>query len=453
MPLPPCVGRDGHAPVYLCLLKCDCTDFLLTDDVEFPPLGPPNRQQSLDLRHSNDLRQSTPPVPPGFESKQASRAGSISESRHSTPTVPPGLTKPPTAVPQDLEISSRPSSRASLKRTTSSQIQPALPLKPTTPSRTGTPTPAKEVRKEEEIETPTRVPKTSERTQAAPVEEQTVKGAEQSKTEEPQQIELQSTKQTARPAAATHAPTAVQPAAKGRAIVETNQTKAVPVTPTKPEAKPDTQRRKAPGKLDIAAATKHETREATTSTSTEADGGSRIQSAVAQTPSTVSKPASPSISSPAAKPAPKTIRVVQTPKAETPPGTTVSTPKELQQAPITKLPSRQPSVGSINLPGTPSSEQVSISDNISMTSTSQSRANSPPPSATPSGKVGSALVKPKTKAQLKRERQERAKALEAEKVEKAKTEEVVSNAIDDEPAQEAILSRKKKAKKEKEPKG
>jgi CCR4-NOT transcription complex subunit 4 len=124
----------------------------LTDDADFPPLGPPSRQQSLDLRHASDFRQSTPPVPPGFESKHASRSGSVSvsvsvsvsESRNSTPTVPPGLTKPLTAVPQDLEGGSRPSSRASLKSTANSQIQPALPLRPATPLRVATPTPSKQ---------------------------------------------------------------------------------------------------------------------------------------------------------------------------------------------------------------------------------------------------------------------------------------------------------------------
>lgn len=86
-----------------------------------------------------------------------------------------------------------------------------------------------------------------------------------------------------------------------------------------------------------------------------------------------------------------------------------------------------------------------MSDNISLTSTSQSRANSPPP---PTSKVGSAPVRTKTKNQLKKERQERAKALEEEK---AKIEEAVKPPTE-EPAQEAILSRKKKAKKEKESK-
>ena len=111
-----------------------------------------------------------------------------------------------------------------------------------------------------------------------------------------------------------------------------------------------------------------------------------------------------------------------------------------------KLPSRQPSVASVTIPGTPMSEQVSISDNVSMASTSQSRTNSPPPTAG-NGRVGSAPVRNKTKNQMKKERQERAKAMEEQK---SKVEEV-TKAIEEGPAQEAIVSRKKKTKKEKEP--
>ena len=418
----------------------------LTDDADFPPLGPPSRQQSLDLRHANDFRQSTPPVPPGFESKHASRSGSVSESRNSTPTVPPGLSKPLTAIPQDLEGGSRPSSRASLKRTASSQIQPALPLRPVTPLRVATPTPSKQVKKDEEVETPTRARKASEKAEDAPIQEQTVKPTEPIKAVEGQNEKPQSTKPDAVAAVAEPTPAAVESAAKVQAPPSLNEIKGIPVTPTKfDQPKPDTQRRKAPGKLDIAAATKDITG-ALSSAPAESSDQAKEQPVVAQTPSAASKPESPAISSPAVKAAPKTLRVVQTPKTETPPGPTIATPKE-PQPPVTKLPSRQPSVASINLPGTPSSEQVSISDNLSVTSTSQSRANSPPPGAVPAGKVGSAPVRPKTKSQLKKERQDRAKAVEAEK------KDDISKAIEEETAQEAIVSRKKKEKKAKEPKG
>ena len=235
---------------------------------------------------------------------------------------------------------------------------------------------------------------------------------------------------------------AVQPSGKGPAPVQSSNAKVTPVTPNKPEPiKTDTQKRKHPGKLDIAAAVKQdEAVDALSPTPGEAEKRN-----ISQVQSASSQPESPIAASPAVKSAPRTLRVVPTPKAETPPTAPFATPKEPSPA-ATKLPSRQPSVASVNLPGTPSSEPISISDTISMTSTSQSRANSPPPPSGPS-KVGSAPVRAKTKNQMKKERQERAKAIEEEK---STVEEVVNPAAD-EPAQEAIVSRKKKAKRAKEP--
>lgn len=77
-----------------------------------------------------------------------------------------------------------------------------------------------------------------------------------------------------------------------------------------------------------------------------------------------------------------------------------------------------------------------MSDNISLTSTSISRANSPPPS-----KVGSAPVRQVTKSQQKKERQARAKQAEV----LTKTEEPAPKV---EEVQAPIVGRKKKTKKE-----
>lgn len=203
------------------------------------------------------------------------------------------------------------------------------------------------------------------------------------------------------------------------------------------------QNRKHPGKLDITAAvSQKEQQPPASSTATPVDNAtsSKAARASSQTAPLTRLPESPAVSSPAVKTA-RTLRVVQTPKAETPPAAAFPS---LPSVAAHKLPSRQPSVASITLPGTPSSEHVSMSDNISMTSTSQSRANSPPPTGS---KVGAAPVRTKTKSQMKKERQERAKALEEEKV---KTEEVVKP-VTEESTHEAIVSRKKKTKKEKEP--
>ena len=101
-----------------------------------------------------------------------------------------------------------------------------------------------------------------------------------------------------------------------------------------------------------------------------------------------------------------------------------------------KQASPQPSITSLDRPGSPASER--FSDNMSFASATLSRANSPPPS-----KVGSAPVRQFTKNQQKKERQARAKqAGEASKIEElpAKVEE---------PMQAPIIGRKKKAKKEK----
>jgi CCR4-NOT transcription complex subunit 4 len=432
------------------------------------------------------------------------------ESGRATPSVPPGLTKPIasaavegevkaadsgkaaaevlevskngagsvlTAVPADLEgLGSRPSSRASLRKV-SSHVVPAVPLRPATPTFTpgkiATPrlTVKEVVKVGDEGETPTKASHSAaedESTKPAkevsvPEKEVTVQ-AESAAEDLPKEQQADVTasskaKAAAPPSAPTQksVPKGMQPAAKGQATVQASSAKAAPVTPSKPDReKNDLQKRKQPpGKLDIAAAVNKEG-EASSAKVTE----SVVQSRDVPPASATSKPESPSVASPAVKLAPKTLRVVATPKTETPPAG-VTTPKEpvppipaAATAP-TKLPSRQPSVASINPPGTPSSEQVSISDNLSMASTSQSRANSPPPSATTptaagSSKVGSAPVRAKTKSQLKKERQERAKAIEEEKP--TKEEEPVAKAVPEEPAQEAIVSRKKKTKREKEPK-
>jgi CCR4-NOT transcription complex subunit 4 len=226
--------------------------------------------------------------------------------------------------------------------------------------------------------------------------------------------------------------------------------KPTTAAPAKIDGKSDASKRKHPGKLDIAAAVEKQAQTISSNaatTTTPADVGTPIKQLrnLSQPPSSL--PASPNVSvpSPAFKTAPRTLRVVQTPKAEVQPVVqSVSTPPVAANS---KMPSRKPSVASMNLPGTPSSEHVSMSDNMSMTSASVSRANSPPPPGV--SRVGSAPIREKTKSQQKKDRQERAKAKEEE--DKAKLL-MGGNVIAEEPAQEAIVSRKKKEKKEKAPK-
>ncbi len=104
--------------------------------------------------------------------------------------------------------------------------------------------------------------------------------------------------------------------------------------------------------------------------------------------------------------------------------------------------SRRPSITSLTRPETPISEKVS--DNLSYTSASISRTNSPPPS-----KIGSAPTRRVTKSQQKKERQGRAKKAGEEASQK---EEPVLRS--EEPVVQApIVGRKKKTKKTKEKTG
>lgn len=426
----------------------ELTNVFIAEDDPFPPLRAPTRQHSIASRYSYDQsRTSTPPVPPGFEAHVAN------ENRRSTPSVPPGLSRP-TALP-DLEESvsrptSRPSSRVSVKRRTS-QILPALPLLPSTPSRVVTPSKpdAKDgPEKTEVVETPTkslRIATPSDLKAAIPIEEHDVKDPaaivdHPAKTNTEDNVKSEKNAPVTRqrdPAKAGN----VSKKSTGKAAAEDTSIKDGVVE------KKDSQKRKHPGKLDITAAINGNERANSDEPSAPADvaGGtrsSRISSGA--TPVTTSTKLSESpMPSPAIKAPLRTLRVVQTPKTEGPSAAGFSAPS-MAAAVLHKTPSRQPSVSSIHPPGTPSSEHISMSDNISMASTSQSRANSPPPLGS---KVGSAPVRAKTKSQQKKDRQERAKALEEEK---AKVEE--ASKAPEEPVIEALVSRKKKSKREKEPK-
>ncbi|KAK4984838.1 transcriptional repressor general negative regulator of transcription subunit 4 [Elasticomyces elasticus] len=206
--------------------------------------------------------------------------------------------------------------------------------------------------------------------------------------------------------------------------------------------KAETSKRKHPGKLDITAAISkkedpHTVSASATSLKNEMLG--KNLRATSLTPSSISRPASPGAAtdSPAKRTGPRTLRVVQTPKAEIPPLLPLNAPP-LPTHSVVKLQSRRHSIASINPPETPSSEH--LSDNVSLTSTSVSRASSPPP---PGSKIGSAPVRTKTKSQLKKERQERAKTIEEEQ---SRVDDPVETPIEG-PVQEAITGRKKKTKK------
>lgn len=420
-------------------------DHSLVTDEEFPPLGP-RRQASISSippgLQAGASRRSTPTLPPGLEESIQSRRG--------TPTVSSSLAQSiadddklvalqkPSALPVLEPIGSRPSSRASLRRAISSQIVPALPLRAATPakigSQPGTParlmsrpaSPLQTPKPVESHETPTK--KGKGRAIGDHIGESLVRDA------------VTSTGEKLKGRMTDLAPP--QSPVTAKKAVNTHVDAATESKPTDRDGTTGDVRRKHPGKLDITAAVKQqeELAAATSTSSAEAEVQSMAKRIASQTASASSVPESPVVaSSPLSKPALRTIRLVQTPKAETPsPVVPAILPTPLSK----KLPSRQPSVASMNVPGTPGSEHISTSDNISITSTTQSRANTPPPAVS---KVGSAPVRTKTKSQLKKERQERAKAL----LEETQVE-VATTAGAEEPAQEAIVARKKKTRKEKE---
>lgn len=194
-----------------------------------------------------------------------------------------------------------------------------------------------------------------------------------------------------------------------------------------------TDKKSRPEKLDIAAAKGQSettvdvgnvnTGAAKASTKDKAEGSNVIEPTEAATPATTVLQAS--ATSAIRQSQPRAVRVPPTSKAET------SSPG---MGPSSKQASRRPSLTSSHPPGTPADEKMS--DNVSLTSTSMSRANSPPPS-----KVGSAPVRQVTKSQQKKERQARAKQAEG----LAKAEEPAPKI---EEVQAPIIGRKKKTKKE-----
>lgn len=216
--------------------------------------------------------------------------------------------------------------------------------------------------------------------------------------------------------------------------VQTDLTKAV-ASPSAPEtpfdAVPTPKSKKSDKKpmpvLNIAAATK-----AAAAATKKSNPSSAATSAVDK-PDDPAFPALPtpggaSVSSPATR-GPKTLRVVGTPKAETPPI-------------ISAAPSAPPTIrhaySGLQRPETPgSSENVSDSASIISASVSASRTNSPPPIS----RIGSAAVRTTTKSQQRKARKDATKKEAAAIAVAPKVEPEVEIA--------PIMGRKKKQKKEK----
>jgi hypothetical protein len=372
----------------------------------------------------------------------------VESPRRATPSIPPGFSAPAevksiTKEPQPIPMS----------RKASSTITPAVPVVPATPAQAQMGTPTKTKKGKQAVVLPEDSPgvDSSATNAAVPVAPTTpartsrkpsIKAAEtpKKKSVEP----LPSGQKENSPASTT---TPVKATPKGRAISRKGE--GLPESSPRKDAKdvpqpstPTSSKRQHPGKLDIAAATKvAETDGSSLATSAKPDSQSKpvraMATAVAQ--SVPVSPAAIATGSPMKKSTgAKTLRVVATPKIETPPPLSAISLTSLPQVPnVEKLRSRQASIASLNQPGTPASEL--ISDTASITSTSISRANSPPPLG---GKVGTAPIRKKTKSQQKKDRQERARQAEEERViamdEQKSEPEVV---------QAPIVGRKKKAKK------
>ncbi|KAJ6188568.1 hypothetical protein N7519_003476 [Penicillium mononematosum] len=153
-------------------------------------------------------------------------------------------------------------------------------------------------------------------------------------------------------------------------------------------------------------------------------------SAVGSRPDTPQTIASRLSDSPAPR-QPRILRVVETPKTETPPIATAPSVPASVVGGIKSRSSRQ-SISSTSIPDTPADMGWEAD---CYPSTSASRASSPPASS----RIGSAPVRTMTKSQVKKERKQKAKEAEAKKVEIA--------AVNEEPVQAPIMGRKRKTKK------
>ncbi|KAH8666371.1 hypothetical protein BX600DRAFT_511311 [Xylariales sp. PMI_506] len=185
--------------------------------------------------------------------------------------------------------------------------------------------------------------------------------------------------------------------------------------------------------LDIAAATKAvaQLKEEELGKTIETNLGSSAQVSKSAAVSTLPTPTTTaSVSSPLARAAPKTLRLVQTPKTEVAPILAPSVATSLRAAAVAAAGHR---------PGTPASEAVSDTASIISASVSASRTSSPPPS-----KIGSAALRITTKSQQRKQRNKASKEAAAA---------IIADSKPAEPEEVApIIGRKKKQKKEKKEK-
>ncbi|KAK4160074.1 general negative regulator of transcription subunit 4 [Cladorrhinum sp. PSN259] len=225
------------------------------------------------------------------------------------------------------------------------------------------------------------------------------------------------------PAANVSAPTSIAAAGPARTEPLTTKPTAAQAAEKLITAEKKTER-PVPGILNIAAATKaSQIRNIEPTSAADKSASTDKDSAFPALPT----PTPISVSSPLTRAAPKTLRVVQTPKMENPP-----TPLGAGASVLAA-----PSVRSLASAETPASELISDTASIISASISASRTNSPPPS-----RIGAAPVRNTTKSQQRKQRKE---------VLKKETAVIAAQPVKVEPEVEIgpIVGRKKKQKKEK----
>ncbi|RYP71900.1 hypothetical protein DL770_008055 [Monosporascus sp. CRB-9-2] len=229
------------------------------------------------------------------------------------------------------------------------------------------------------------------------------------------------------------------PSRHGHPTKVAQEKKSVGNTPSKPPAEKSTskaEKRPVPGILDIEAATKSILQRSISEAAGAMDKSSEQGSSSAAEPSKsqatsavhTPTPTTASVSSPLARAVPKTLRLVQTPRAETPPATVLpAVAASIRSAGVSS---------SAHRPATPVSEIISDSASVVSASISASRTSSPPPS-----KIGSVSIRATTKSQQRKQRKEASKEAAAHLAETKPAEQEVEIA--------PIVGRKKKQKKEK----
>ncbi|KAK2002299.1 hypothetical protein LX36DRAFT_568436 [Colletotrichum falcatum] len=211
----------------------------------------------------------------------------------------------------------------------------------------------------------------------------------------------------------------IAPASIKKPQPETPAAAATPVTEAPKPTPKAAEKKPMPGILNIAAATK-------AAQLKQPETGTAEQSEAPAFPALPTPTTTTSVASPVTRAAPKTLRVVSTPKSEVPPALHSGTASAAARAVSTAH----------GRPGTPASEIISDSASIVSASVSASRTSSPPPT-----RIGTAPVRTTTKSQQRKQRKEAHK-------EQSATIAVAPKVAEPE-EQAPIIGRKKKQKKEK----